>query len=77
MNEEIIKTLMNLKEENTRYSVAFKYLKSVSDHDKSKGYGGNVSRTDLEAAMNIAGLEEKEINVITFDNCEDVAYEAD
>ena len=76
MNEEI-KLLLKLTEENTRYETALKYMKAISDNDVAKDYSGNISRDDFVAALRIAGIEEKEINVITFDNCEDVAYEAD
>ena len=76
MNEEI-KLLLKLTEENTRYETALKYMKAISDNDVAKDYSGNISRDDFVAALRIAGIEDKEINVITFDNCEDVAYEAD
>ena len=76
MNEEI-KLLLKLTEENTRYETALKYMKAISDNDVAKDYSGNISRDDFVAALRIAGIEEKEINVITFDNCEDVAYAGD
>lgn len=76
MNEEI-KLLIKLTAENTRYETALKYMKAISDNDVAKDYSGNISRDDLVAALRIAGIEEKEINVITFDNCEDVAYAGD
>lgn len=76
MNEEI-KLLLKLTKENTRYETALKYMKAISDNDVAKDYSGNISRDDFVAALRIAGIEEKEINVITFDNCEDVAYAED
>lgn len=76
MNEEI-RLLLKLTEENTRYITALKYMKAISDNDVESGYSGNITRDELEDAIRIAGLEEKELKVISFDNCKDTAYEAD
>ena len=75
MNEEM-RLLLKLTEENTRFLMALKYLKGISDECVDGGWF--LGRSDFEAAMRIAGLEDKEVNVITFDNAPDeVAYEAD
>ena len=74
MNEEM-KLLLKLTEENARFEAALNYLKSVSDTSIAKEYSGSIGRDDFEAAMSIAGIVDKEVEVITFDNCEDVAYE--
>lgn len=76
MNEEI-RMLLKLTEKNTRYETALKYMKAISDNDVAKGYSDSISRDDLVDALRIAGIEDKEINVITFDNCEDTAYAGD
>jgi len=72
MNEEI-RMLLKLTAENTKYVAAFNYLKSLSDDGVERGYPGTIGREEIENAMKIAGLEEKEVNIITFDNCEDKA----
>ena len=74
MNEEI-RLLLKLTEENAKYLAALKHLKKLSDESVAKSYSGILSRDDVEAAMRIAGLEDREVSIITFDNCEDVAYE--
>ena len=76
MNEEI-RLLLKLTEENAKYVAAFNYLKSISDDFVARGYSGSIGREEIETAMKIAGLEEKEIDVIQFDNCKDVAYAKD
>jgi len=76
MNEEI-RMLLKLTAENTKYVAAFNYLKSISDEIIERGRSGVISREELEEALKIAGLEEKEIDVIQFDNCKDVAYAKD
>lgn len=76
MNEEI-RLLLKLTEENAKYVAAFNYLKSISDEIIERGRSGVISREELEEALKIAGLEEKEIDVIQFDNCKDVAYAED
>lgn len=76
MNEEI-RMLIKLTAENTKYVAAFNYLKSISDDSVNRGYSGTVGREEIENVMRIAGLEEKEIDVIQFDNCKDVAYAED
>ena len=76
--DEKMKLLLKLTEENARYEAALKYLKSISDSDIAKDYTGRIDRDELVIAMRIAGIEDKEVNVITFDNAPDeVAYEAD
>lgn len=76
MNEEI-RLLLKLTEENAKYVAAFNYLKSISDEIIERGRSGVISREELEEALKIVGLEEKEIDVIQFDNCKDVAYAED
>lgn len=76
MNEEI-RLLLKLTAENAKYVAAFNYLKSLSDDGVERGYPGTIGREDIENALKIAGLEEKEIDVIQFDNCKDVAYAED
>ena len=76
MNEEI-RLLLKLTAENAKYVAAFNYLKSISDDSDDRGYSGTIGRDEIETAMKIAGLEEKEIDVIQFDNCKDVAYAKD
>ena len=77
MNEEM-RLLLKLTEENARFEAALKYLKSISDSDIAKDYTGIINRDELVTAMMIAGIEDKEVNVITFDNAPgEVAYEAD
>ena len=76
MNEEI-RLLLKLTAENVRFETALKYMKSLSDESVEDGRSGYINRDDFLVALKIAGMEDKEVNVIKFDNCEDVAYEAD
>lgn len=75
MNPEM-KILMKLTEENTRMKCALSLMKQLRDEDIKSGYSGNLNDDEVNMILNISGLNSKEVNVITFDNCEDSAYES-
>ena len=71
-NEEMLKMIVNLTEENTRMKVALKYLYGEYKRLVEKDY----SHEEIELALKLAGILDKEVNVIYFDNAEkEVAYE--
>lgn len=65
--DENVKTICELIKENERMKAALSYLKFKGDH---------VAGHDVHMALALAGMDEKDIKVITFDNCEDMAYES-
>jgi len=69
--DETTKLLMKLVEENARFKAALEYLRIKYEKDKSKGY----ESTDVGVALGFAGILQEEVEVIKFDNCNDVAME--
>ena len=65
--DENVKTICELIKENERMKTALSYLKFK---------GGSVADHDVHMALALAGMDEKDIKVIKFDNCEDIAYES-
>ena len=65
--DENVKTICELIKENERMKTALSYLKFK---------GGSVADYDVRMALALAGMDEKDIKVIKFDNCEDIAYES-
>lgn len=70
MSEEL-KMIIKLTEENTRFRAAMNYLKKDFLKDEERGYGNDGAKTALE----LAGMLDKEVEAITFENCPDVAME--
>lgn len=68
--DETTKLLMKLVEENAKFKAALDYLKQKYEHDKERGY----ANADVGIALGFAGMLPKEVKVIKFDNCNDVAY---
>lgn len=71
--DELMAKVIELAEENARLKAALRLVEKNYEHDKEKGYS---SADEGEEILLVAGLldKKKDINVITFDNCEDVAY---
>lgn len=65
--DENVKTICELIKENERMKAGLSYLKLK---------GGSVADHDVLMALALAGMDEKDIKVINFDNCEEVAYES-
>lgn len=71
--DETTKLLMKLVEENAKFKAALEYLKQKYEHDKERGY----ANTDVGIALGFVDMLPKEVKVITFDNCNDVAMEVE
>lgn len=69
-NNEVMKMLLKLTEENTRLKTLFDYIKTEAEQRKSD----SRSTIEIETLLKILDAG-KELNVIKFDNCEDNAYE--
>lgn len=76
--KEMLKTIVKLTQENARYKAALKNLETKMKNDKESGSGSRgviLNEKELTEVLEIAGMTEKEINAIFYDNCEEVAYE--
>lgn len=68
MNEEM-KMILKLTEENARMRCALNLLKQK--------FSENLNQDDLSMILDIAGMNNREVNVICFDNApNEVAYES-
>lgn len=75
MNEEK-RLLLKLIEENARYKVFFDLLstKVIKEDSENRMY---VHIEEIKPLVDAFEARNREISVITFDNCEDTAYAGD
>lgn len=76
MSEEM-KMLLALVEENTRLKLALENLKVKMKNDKEASTTRDhalLNETELNEVLEIAGMLDRNVDVITFDNCREVAY---
>lgn len=76
-NSEAAKRLFDLTEENAKLKAAMNVLKYFTDKAKAEERSYALEVGEAEAILNVAGLAEREIKGICFDNSpEEVAYES-
>lgn len=75
--DEMIKLILKLTEENARYKAALKNLetkiKNYKEGDSDRK--ALLDEAELTEVLEIAGMTDKEVNAIYYDNCKEVAYE--
>lgn len=74
---EMLKAILKLTEENARYKAALKNLETKMKNDKEirEGRDALLDEKELTEVLEIAGMTDKEVNAIFYDNCKEVAYE--
>ena len=74
-NDEVMNRLLKLTEEVAEYRTFFNVLstKVTTAKDNKRIF---VEVNDIAPIMEAFKKQDKDINIITFDNCEDMAYES-
>lgn len=73
-NGEVLQKLLTLTEENTRMKAALTMLKIQRDKRVEKDSSYVLEIEEANEILSIAGMADKEVTAIYFDNCEDKAY---
>ena len=74
-NDQILQKLLILTEENTRMKAALTMLKMQRDKCVEKDSSYILEIEEANEILSIAGMADKEITAIYFDNCKEKAYE--
>lgn len=57
-----------LIEQNARLKAAFDLMKRKHTRDIEAGYSGSLHKDDIDEIFAVAGLEDKEVDLISFQN---------
>ena len=74
-NSEVMQKLLDLTEENARLKSALKILKLLKQKTETEDRSYVFDRHEVDMILSVAGMDDKEITAIYFDNCKEKAYE--
>ena len=73
-NGEAAKKLFELTEENAKLKAAMSILKFLNSKAKEETRTYAITCEEADALLNVAGMADRELQVISYDNCPEAAY---